>query len=224
MSRILVTFVRLRSRRRVILTRRRSFALDEGCQRSLRIRGKLQLYVARLRRVTLLRIIKPTLTADFDHRALAWHISGSSRLDLPKETVLTDDSIHRHRAGSCVAASARRGHGARVLIAEADRVGGTCGCADACRRSYMYGSSPELHEAEDSPDRAWRALRDGAGRCKGARTRSPRRHLSTMLAESASNWRRARASVAPNTVAVVIASCVPPVLIHGARQDGATPA
>ena len=42
--------------------------------RSLRIRGKLQLYVPRdFDASPYFAFIKPTLTADFDHRALAWH-------------------------------------------------------------------------------------------------------------------------------------------------------
>ncbi|HUD24433.1 MAG TPA: FAD-dependent oxidoreductase, partial [Burkholderiaceae bacterium] len=56
-------------------------------------------------------------------------------------------------AGSGGVAACRRAaaHGARVLIAEADRVGGTCvmrGCVPKKLMMYAAGFGRELHEAE----------------------------------------------------------------------------
>jgi len=65
----------------------------------------------------------------------------------PKETVLTDDfDLIVIGAGSGGVAASRRAaaHGARVLIAEADRVGGTCvmrGCVPKKLMMYAAGFS-----------------------------------------------------------------------------------
>jgi glutathione reductase (NADPH) len=132
-------------------------------------------------------------------------------LTFPKETVLTDDfDLIVIGAGSGGVAASRRAaaHGARVLIAEADRVGGTCvmrGCVPKKLMMYAAGFSRELHEAEGF---AWTGV---AGRFEMARWADAKeRELDrlegiyrTMLAESGVELAPGRARlVAPDTVAV----------------------
>ena len=132
-------------------------------------------------------------------------------LTFPKETVLTDDfDLIVIGAGSGGVAASRRAaaHGARVLIAEADRVGGTCvmrGCVPKKLMMYAAGFSRELHEAEGF---GWTGV---AGRFEMARWADAKeRELDrlegiyrTMLAESGVELAPGRARLlAPDTVAV----------------------
>ena len=129
----------------------------------------------------------------------------------PKETVLTDDfDLIVIGAGSGGVAASRRAaaHGARVLIAEADRVGGTCvmrGCVPKKLMMYAAGFSRELHEAEGF---GWTGV---AGRFEMARWADAKEHeldrlegiYRTMLAESGVELAPGRARlVAPDMVAV----------------------
>jgi glutathione reductase (NADPH) len=113
-------------------------------------------------------------------------------------------------AGSGGVAASRRAalHGARVLIAEADRVGGTCvmrGCVPKKLMMYAAGFSRELHEAEGF---GWIGV---AGRFEMVRWADAKaRELDrledlyrAMLAESGVELAAGRARVvAPNSVAV----------------------
>jgi glutathione reductase (NADPH) len=124
---------------------------------------------------------------------------------------LTDDfDLIVIGAGSGGVAACRRAaaHGARVLIAEADRVGGTCvmrGCVPKKLMMYAAGFGRELHEAEGF---GWTGV---AGRFEMARWADAKaRELDrlediyrTMLAESGVELALGRARlVAANTVAV----------------------
>ena len=110
-------------------------------------------------------------------------------------------------AGSGGVAASRRAaaHGARVLIVEGDRVGGTCvirGCVPKKLMMYAAGFSRRASRGRGLRlDGRRRPLRDGAlGRRQGARNRPAGRHLSrhaggfgrrTRIGASAAHRRRA---------------------------------
>jgi len=151
-------------------------------------------------------------------------------LTFPKETDLADDfDLIVIGAGSGGVAAARRAaaHGARVLISEADRVGGTCvirGCVPKKLMMYAAGFSQTFVEAEGF---GWT---DVTGRFEIARWADAKaREINrlediyrAMLADSGVELAPERARlVAPNTVEVGARRlCATRVLI----ATGGTPA
>src|SRR6267378_3826738 len=143
---------------------------------------------ARLRRVTLLRIYQADPYSGLRPScACVAYSTVAPVLTFPKETVLTDDfDLIVIGAGSGGVAASRRAaaHGARVLIAEADRVGGTCvmrGCVPKKLMMYAAGFSRELHEAEGF---GWTGV---AGRFEMARWADAKEHELERGAEPASS-------------------------------------